>query len=95
MIPLKRLFEAISQVKDRPDLPTHLVPQIGEYFAAKRSGIFFFDQLSGYKDLQNVLDIALSVEHNPIARYLTERHTPVHEGLVTSPKSVVNYLSTS
>lgn len=87
MIPLKRLFEAISQVKDRPDLPTHLVPQIGEYFAAKRSGIFFFDQLSGYKDLQNVLDIALSVEHNPIARYLTERHTPVHEGLVTSPKA--------
>jgi DNA-binding CsgD family transcriptional regulator len=31
--------------------------------------------------------VALSVEHNPIARYLTERHTPVHEGLVISPKA--------
>ncbi len=25
--------------------------------------------------------------HNPVARYVAERHTPVHEGLVTSPKA--------
>jgi DNA-binding CsgD family transcriptional regulator len=113
-ISLQRLFEAISQVKDETDLRStvgdsaprklsHLAPKIGEYFAAKRSGIFFFDQLlalqpSGHptagaasplenRNLQKLLQIALSLEHNPVARYLAERHTPVHEGLVTSPKT--------
>jgi len=40
---------------------------------------------------QKVLKVALSVEHNPVARYLAERHTPVHEGLVTS--NLGNHLS--
>jgi DNA-binding CsgD family transcriptional regulator len=35
---------------------------------------------------RKLFEVALSVEHNPVARYLTERHAPVHEGLVTSPK---------
>jgi hypothetical protein len=34
-----------------------------------------------------VLKVALSVEHNPVARYIAERHTPVHEGLGTSSKT--------
>jgi hypothetical protein len=85
--PLQRLFEAINQVKDETDLRSFLAPKIGEYFVAKRSGIFFFDQLLADHKLQNVLKVALSVEHNPLARYLAERHTPVHEGLVTSPKT--------
>jgi DNA-binding CsgD family transcriptional regulator len=33
-----------------------------------------------------LFEVALSIEHNPVARYLTERHAPVHEGLVTSPQ---------
>ena len=86
-IPLKLLFEEIHQAKDENSLRSHLAPRIGEYFAAKRSGIFFFDQILADKNLQKVLNVALSVEHNPVARYLTERHTPVHEGLVTSPKA--------
>ncbi|MBW4553475.1 MAG: helix-turn-helix transcriptional regulator [Aphanocapsa sp. GSE-SYN-MK-11-07L] len=88
MISLQVLFEEINQLKDKQDLRLHLAAKIGEYFAAKRSGIFFFDQLLlENRNLQNVLNVALSVEHNPVARYLTERHTPVHEGLVTSPKA--------
>lgn len=86
-IPLKLLFEEIHQAKDENSLRSHLAPKIGEHFAAKRSGIFFFDQILADKNLQKVLKVALSVEHNPVARYLTERHTPVHEGLVTSPKA--------
>lgn len=86
-IPLKLLFEEIHQAKDENSLRSHLAPRIGEYFAAKRSGIFFFDKILADKNLQKVLKVALSVEHNPVARYLTERHTPVHEGLVTSPKA--------
>jgi DNA-binding CsgD family transcriptional regulator len=84
---LKLLFEAINQCRSEQDLRSH-VPKIGEYFAAKRSGIFFFDQLpSSDSKLQKILKIALSIERNPVARYLAERHAPVHEALVTSPKA--------
>lgn len=86
-ISLQLLFKEINQVKDKHDLRSQLVPKIGEYFAAKRAGIFFFEQLLADRNLQKVLKVALSVKHNPVARYLAERHTPVHEGLVTSPKA--------
>jgi len=85
---LKLLFEAIGQTYTEHDLRSQVVPTIGEYFAAKRRGIFFFDQLPQIDSkFQKVLEIGLSIEHNPIARYLVERHAPVHEGLVTSPKT--------
>ena len=84
---LKPLFEEIYQAKDEDDLRSHLEPKIGKYFATKRLRIFFFDQLLADQKLQPVLKLALSLEHNPIARYLAERHTPVHEGLVATPKA--------
>nr|WP_290223537.1 LuxR C-terminal-related transcriptional regulator [Trichocoleus desertorum] len=94
MISLQLLFEEIHQIKDKEALRSHLAPKIGEYFSAKRSGIFFFDQLLAVgaaslrnRNLQKVLNTALSIEHNPVARYVAERHTPVHEGVVTSPKA--------
>jgi DNA-binding CsgD family transcriptional regulator len=84
---LHPLFAAINQVKDESDLRSNLVPSLGKHFAAQRSGIFFFDQLSEIDPkLRKLLKIALSIERNPVARYLTERHAPVHEGLVVSPK---------
>ncbi|MGL6338694.1 MAG: LuxR C-terminal-related transcriptional regulator [Waterburya sp.] len=85
--PLKLLLEAINQMKDKKDLRSHLAPKIGEYFVAKRSGIFFFDQLLADRNCQKVLNTALSIESNPVVRYIAERHTPVHEELVTSPKT--------
>jgi hypothetical protein len=84
---LQHLFEAINQVKDEPDLRSHLAPKLSEDFATKRSGIFFFDQLFGDRKLQAILNVALLIERNPVARYIADRHTPVHEGLVTSPKA--------
>jgi DNA-binding CsgD family transcriptional regulator len=84
---LKSLFAEIYQVKDECGLRSQLVPQIGEYFAAKRSAIFFFEQLLADPKFQSVLNVALSLEHNPVARYIAERHSPVHEGLVTTPKA--------
>ena len=87
MLSLQLLFEKINQLKDEQDLRTEVAPKLGEYFAATRSAIFFFDQIVADKKLQKVLKVALSIEHNPVARYLAERHTPVHEGLVTSPKA--------
>jgi DNA-binding CsgD family transcriptional regulator len=85
---LQPLFAAIDQVKDECDLRSNVVPNLGEHFAAQRSGIFFFDQFAQIDPkLQKLLKIALSIEHNPVTRYLTERHAPVHEGLVASPKA--------
>jgi DNA-binding CsgD family transcriptional regulator len=84
---LQPLFAAIDSVNDERDLKTDVTSKLGEHFVANRSGIFFFDQLSQLDpNLQKILKVALSIERNPIARYLTERHAPVHEGLVTSPK---------
>ncbi|WP_435026857.1 LuxR C-terminal-related transcriptional regulator [Nostoc sp. CALU 1950] len=80
--------QSINQARSEHDLHLQVVPGIGEYFAAKRWRIFFFEQLPlADGNLQKILKIALSIEHNPIARYLVERHAPVHEALVTSPKA--------
>jgi len=88
---LQSLFEAINHVEHEHDLRSEIVPKLAEYFAAQRSGIFFFDQIlsasSSNKNLKKIADVALSVERNPIARYLAERHAPAHEALVTSPKA--------
>lgn len=84
---LQRIFEAIEQGEDEQNLRSQVVPKIGEYFATKRQGLFFFDQLPFTdKNLQKTLQIAFSIEYNPVVRYLVERHAPVHEALVTSPK---------
>lgn len=84
---LKLLLNAIHSVENEQDLRSSILPRIGEHFAATRRGIFFFDQLPKNGKFQNILDIALSIDHNPVARYLVEHHAPVHEALVTSPKA--------
>lgn len=86
---LQPLFAAIDRVESELDLKTDITSKLGEHFVATRSGIFFFDQLSQLEpNLRKILKVALSSEHNLIARYLTERHAPVHEGLVTSPTGI-------
>lgn len=85
---LKLLFAAINKARSEHELRAQIVPKIGEYFAAKRWGIFFFDQLPlADSNLQKVLEVGLSVERNPVIRYLVEHHAPVHEALVISPKA--------
>ena len=85
---LEPLFKAIRQIHSKSALRSQIAPKIGEYFAARRWAIFFFDQLPlNDRNLEKILKIALSIEHNPVARYLTERHAPVHEALVTTPKA--------
>ena len=89
---LQSLFQSIDQAIDEDELRSQVAPKIGEHFAATRSGIFFFDRLHLTKRtlkpaLRKVIDVALSTERNPVARYLAEQHAPVHESLVTSPKA--------
>jgi DNA-binding CsgD family transcriptional regulator len=82
-------------ISEADALRSHFLPKAGEYFTATRSGIFFFDSLSqairdqisvGDRKLDKILQTGLSIEHNPVVRYLVERHTPVHEALLVSPK---------
>ena len=87
MTDLQLLFKEIDRVKNESEVRSHLAPQIGEYFTATRSGVFFFERLMSNSKFKNILNIALSTEHNPVARYLAERHAPVHEEMVTSPKA--------
>ncbi|MEM7772246.1 MAG: LuxR C-terminal-related transcriptional regulator [Cyanobacteria bacterium P01_A01_bin.37] len=84
---LQVLFDTLNHVKDEDELRSQFVPKIGEHFDAKRWGIFFFDQHPmADRNRQKTLQKALSTQHNPVVRYLVERHAPVHEGLVVSPK---------
>jgi DNA-binding CsgD family transcriptional regulator len=84
---LQQLFAEINQVQSEPDLRLQVIPKLGDYFSAKRQGIFFFDDLPLVKGkLQKALQAGLSIERNPVIRYLVEHHAPVHEALVTSPK---------
>lgn len=90
MTDLQSLFPTITQAKDELELRSHVYTQVGEYFAAKRAGLLFFDALPekiGEPHLQSLMELALSTEYNPVLRYLVERHSPVHEALVVSPKT--------
>ncbi|MDZ7958098.1 MAG: LuxR C-terminal-related transcriptional regulator [Aulosira sp. DedQUE10] len=85
---LQLLFEAINQVQSEQELRSRVVPKFGEYFTTKKCGVFFFDQLPfADSKLQKILEVGLSIKHNPVVRYLVERHAPVHEALVTSPNA--------
>jgi DNA-binding CsgD family transcriptional regulator len=84
---LKSLFAAISQVQQEADLRSHLVPRLAEYFRAKRCNLMFFDQsLPADPWLRRALQAGLSIERNPVVRYITEHHAPVHNAMVASPK---------
>nr|WP_299413858.1 LuxR C-terminal-related transcriptional regulator [Acaryochloris sp. IP29b_bin.148] len=84
---LQALFAAIHHAHTKQALHQRVIPQCGKYFSATRQGLFFFDQLPlAEPKLKAVVKRALSIEHNPVVRYIVERHAPVHETLVTSPK---------
>ncbi|MGD1867465.1 MAG: LuxR C-terminal-related transcriptional regulator [Phormidesmis sp.] len=89
---LQSLFQAINQATDEDELRSQVAPEIGEHFAATRSGIFFFDRILAAERnlnpaLKKAVETVLSTERNPIARYLAEQHAPVHESLVSSPRA--------
>jgi DNA-binding CsgD family transcriptional regulator len=88
MIALQTLFHAIAQAKDEQTLRSHISAEMSEYFSATRCGLFFFAQIYLIDiNIQKALKIALSPQHNPVTRYLLERHAPVHEALVVEPKT--------
>lgn len=81
---LQSIFEEITQTHSEQELREQVMVQLGEYFQAKRRGLFFFDSLPNRK-ISPFIDLALSVERNPVLRYLVEHHAPVHEEVVLKP----------
>ncbi|MBD2360769.1 helix-turn-helix transcriptional regulator [Anabaena minutissima FACHB-250] len=88
MANLQSVFQAIIHAKNEQELKSLIFPEVSDYFVAKRSRLFFLEELPLLDSrLQKVMQFALSSKRNPVVRYLVERHTPVHEALVISPKA--------
>jgi len=83
---LQSLFQTIAQSHDEQELRQQVMVKVREYFAAQRCGLFFFEQLlSAEKKLSDIAQRALSLDHNPVLRYVVERHAAVHDELVLPP----------
>jgi DNA-binding CsgD family transcriptional regulator len=100
---LHHIFQSIDSASDESELRfafgnaarTSVAANIGTYFAAKRSGIFFFNlpemplrerlPLVDSRFPKTIAD-AFSIEKNSVIRYIVERHSPVRENLVTTPR---------
>ena len=84
---LKTLFIAIANSKSELELQQNVISKIGEYFAAKRYRLFLFHHLHPIANKSKLFQLAFSLDHNPVLRYLVENHVPVHEEvLLTAEK---------
>lgn len=79
---LVNLFQAIASTSNEQTLHSQVIPEIGEYFAAKRCRLFILSRLP--RKALDLFERALSPEYNPVLNYLSERHAPVHEEIVVS-----------
>jgi DNA-binding CsgD family transcriptional regulator len=85
MMTMQSLFEAISHAHNEQELRSQVMAKVGEYFQAHRWGLFFFGELAAIENIPSIFKLALSVEHNPVLRYLVEHHAVVHEELLLPP----------
>lgn len=80
---LHTLFQAIAQAQDEQELRQPIMTRVGNYFAATRWNLSFLDQLPVVTPrTPRLIKLALSLDHNPVLRYLVERHAPVHEEVI-------------
>ncbi|MBW4581943.1 MAG: LuxR family transcriptional regulator [Tildeniella nuda ZEHNDER 1965/U140] len=83
---LQCLFQAIAKAQDESELRQPVMAQVGEYFAATRWGLMFLDEFPTVDaNTPGIIRLALSLDHNPVLRYLVERHAPVHEEVILPP----------
>jgi DNA-binding CsgD family transcriptional regulator len=81
--PLQPLFQAIAQTQDEAELRGAMMTKLGGYFAATRWGLSFLDQLPTVDENSPLmLKLALSLDYNPVLRYVVQRHAAVHEEMI-------------
>ena len=84
--PLQHLFKAISQAQSDVDLKSSTMTAVGHYFAASRWGLHFRDQVDTVDhDASDIMRLALSLDYNPVLRYVVQRHTAVHDEVILPP----------
>jgi DNA-binding CsgD family transcriptional regulator len=84
---LQLLFQAIAQTQDEAELRGAMMARLGAYFAANRWGLNFLDQFPTVDDANTpkMIRLALSLDYNPLLRYLIQRHTAVHDEVILPP----------
>ncbi len=88
---LQALFQVIANTNNEQELRQQVMASLGEYFAANRWKIMFFDELPINNPkiynpkIYNLFKLAISTDHNPVLRYLVENHAAVHEELLLPP----------
>jgi DNA-binding CsgD family transcriptional regulator len=83
---LQSLFQAIAQAQSESELRQPIMDQVGEYFAATRWGLSFLEECPPIEaNTPCFVRLALSLDYNPVLRYLVEHHAPVHEEVILSP----------
>ena len=75
---LQRLFAVIARADSVEALKTILVPAVARRFAARRAALMVFAEMFGG-------EIPAEVRDNPVMRFLTEHHAPVHDALILPP----------
>jgi len=80
---LQELFQAIAQVEDEAELRQSIMAKVGQYFAAKRWGLMCLDPFPAIdENTPDLVKRALSLDRNPVLRYLVQHHAPVHDEVV-------------
>ena len=83
---LQSLFQEIAKAQAESELRQPIMAQIGEYFAATRWGLSFLEECPPIEaNTPCFVRLALSLDYNPVLRYLVEHHAPVHEEVILSP----------
>lgn len=75
---MQHLFQAIRRAASTAELKSDFVPLAARHFEATRSGLMIFAEMP-------LGAVPAGVLNNPVARYLLERHAPVHEGVLLKP----------
>ena len=81
---LLSLFQAIAETENELQLQQTVMSRIGSYFAAKRYRLFIWDRLPQVVNKSKLFQLAVSIDHNPVLRYVVEHHAPVHEEVLLS-----------
>ncbi|MEM1241840.1 MAG: LuxR C-terminal-related transcriptional regulator [Cyanobacteria bacterium P01_H01_bin.26] len=84
--PLQDLFKTISQAQSEAELKGATMTEVGHYFAASRWGLHFRDRAAAVdQDASDIMRLALSLDYNPVLRYVVQRHTAVHDEVILPP----------
>ena len=83
---LQPLFTAIAQAQTEADLRQSVMEELAQFFGATCWGLMLLEDLPKIEDdTPGLLKLAISLDYNPVLRYLVQRHSAVHDEMVLPP----------